>query len=163
VPLSIPFENIGDDFFRHWFPRREKQVVHHCISAISHRQRLRNKREASNLFQSFSERCNAFVVTLLDYLWPEEATLGAFRVRGLIPRIVSPKLGHPLGVARDNLLGILPDGIPVDIHGREIQKHIDGLGLSGLHHYFPIKVQAIWIQETEGAVVVFVLNFLGCS
>ena len=70
--LSMFFENVADNFFCYRFLRREKQVVHHRICTVSHRQRLWNKAEAGNLFQSFPEGGNDLLIALLHYFGSEE-------------------------------------------------------------------------------------------
>src|ERR1035437_6784393 len=155
---SVFLENIADDFFCYRLLRCEEQIVDDCICDVSHGQRVRNEGEASNLFQSFSKGGDDFVIALLDDIAPVQPSLGAFRVCSLLPRVVSPELGHPFNAAGWNFFEVFPNSVPIHIHDGKVQEHIDRLGLTGLQHYFPIEMQAIWIQETQGAVVISILN-----
>jgi hypothetical protein len=44
---------------------------------------------------------------------------------------VAPKSVDPIDASSRRLIGISPDGVPVHVHDKEIEEHIDGARLSG--------------------------------
>jgi len=79
--------------------------------------------------------------------------LRALCIRSSLPSIVAPKSVHSFDAILRSFVGIAPNGIPVHIHDRKIEKHIDGPRVSGLPHDTPIEMQAVRIKQAKCSIV----------
>jgi hypothetical protein len=89
---------------------------------------------------------------LLLHFGSEKAALAGFGVGRLLPGVITPESVHPREATGRRLVRILPDSVPVHVHDREIEKHVDGLRQPGLPDDIPIEIETVGIEKTQGAI-----------
>jgi hypothetical protein len=125
---SVFCEDTLNYFLRYRLLRREKQIVDDGIRAVPHGKRIGHETESRDLLQSLAEGCDNHLIALLDKVGNrKKVLLWVLGVCCLLPGLVPPKSGHALDSALRDPIRISPDGIPIYVHDRKIEKHIDGL------------------------------------
>ena len=115
--------------------------------------------ESSHFTQPFAKGAYNRIIALLYDVWcTEQVALRMFRVGRFSPQFITPKTVHPVNTVLWNGAGVAPNCVPVHIHYRKIQEHIDGTGLTCHFHRAPLQVKAVRIEQAECTLVILVLD-----
>ncbi len=133
-----------------------KEIVHGGVFAVSHRYWLGHLLEPCHGSKPLPKRLDDVGIpsSLDEVVAAEQRPLLA--VDDLLPRFISPEGGHTSTIVFGDTRRVGPQGIPVHVHDRKVQKDFDRSRRSSGGDDFPIEREPVRVEKAKTTFVVLV-------